>query len=76
MAESGWQPIETAPRDGTWVILHTAAGGVQPGYWGPTYFGYNPAWVQYAHRSEAEEIIGEPTHWMPLPAPPASTEEE
>lgn len=67
---SGWRPIETAPKDGTWVILYAPAGGVQPGYWGPSYFDYDPMWLQYAHRSEAREVVGEPTHWMPLPNSP------
>ena len=61
-----WQPISTAPKDGRWVILHTPEG-VQAGYWGPSYFDSLPMWVQYAHRSESEPVIGEPTHWMPLP---------
>lgn len=68
-AVTGWQPIETAPKDGTWVILFTPAG-VQCGYWGGSYFGRDMAWLQYAHRSDYEEVEGVPTHWMPLPEPP------
>ena len=65
-----WQTIESAPRDGTWLILFSPTGGVQCGFWGPTYFGSDPAWIQYAHRSDCEEVIGKPTHWMPLPPVP------
>lgn len=74
MGARAWRPIETAPKDETWVILFTP-DGVQCGYWGATYFGMNPAWVQYAHRSECEEVNGEPTHWMPLPEPPSNGRE-
>jgi len=65
-----WQPIETAPRDGTWVVL-TDGSAVGVAYWGGTYFGSDPAWVVYAHRSEFELChVDKPTHWMPLPTPP------
>ena len=51
-----WQPIETAPRDGTRVLVYerdAALGAIslnwvdQDGWW-----------------------LGHPTHWMPLPTPP------
>ncbi len=69
-----WQPISTAPKDEDseeqgWVILF-AGGRVQCGYWGPTYFGRDFAWIQYGYRGEYEPVYGEPTHWMPLPEPP------
>ena len=62
-----WLPIDTAPRDGRWVIL-CKGEEVRPGYWGPTYFGTDHGWITYSHRSDYEESIREPTHWMPLPA--------
>lgn len=68
-----WQPIETAPRDGTFVL--TRAGPWQPcithfaTYDGKTRWGSNPEgfmeedhFLQYWH-----EVTYEPTHWMPLP---------
>ena len=69
MSEHKWQPIETAPKDGTWLILYTTEG-VHPGFWGPTYFDYDPDWITYCHRSDCETVPGVPSHWMPLPAPP------
>ena len=54
---SEWQPIETAPRDQTWVIC-----------WGPDY-GFGLARF-YPNIEWAEEP--EYTHWRPLPAPPAT----
>lgn len=74
-AMSEWQPIESAPRDGTWIVL-TDGTSVSTGYWGGTCFGGGPmAWLVYGHRSDYEEVDldGTPTHWQPLPAPPDPT---
>lgn len=75
-AEAEWQPIETAPKDGTridiWAINHSLFN--KPGsriidaYWGRVsdWMGRErDDWV-----GAASEHI-EPTHWRPLPAPPA-----
>lgn len=74
-----WEPIESAPRDGTRVILFTKWLGdklcpdpfdeVQVGYWDDgnqthDVWHREPGWVT--------EFIGTPTHWIPLPAPPAT----
>lgn len=66
----GWQPIETAPKDGTHVIFATAYDGkivhsVHSGAWGPAYDRGPNAWVE-----DYDYKICEPTHWMPLPQPP------
>lgn len=63
-----WQPIETAPKDGTEIDLW--AGGFRfPDskyykdawrYWGPDDYD-SQEWVK---------IIHPVTHWMPLPKPP------
>lgn len=66
MAETAWQPIETAPKDGTHVLVWSKS-------WGPTqaFFiseddeDYYEGWVAY----HADQEIA-PTHWMPLPAAP------
>jgi hypothetical protein len=66
-----WQPIATAPKDGTEIIL-TDGDSVASGYWGPTYFGSDYAWIVWSHRSEHQPVAldEDPTHWMPLPELP------
>ena len=61
-----WQPIETAPKDGTSVIIFV--DGLQiVAFWGCTGWELNAPLFELFY----PEIYGEPTHWMPLPAPPA-----
>ena len=75
---TGWQPISTAPKDGTMVLL-AEIDPDEP----------ETLWDKYGHidigcweRSERDPAftvegwasnygrIDDPTHWMPLPAPP------
>lgn len=63
VAASPWRPIETAPRDGTPILLCGQTGDRIVGRWSTAFSG---SWVL-----EAYDAIGiEPTHWMPLPSPP------
>jgi hypothetical protein len=60
-----WQPIETAPKDGTPVLgfmpkYYQGKGGQSVILW----FGND--W------SDMRAHSCEPSHWMPLPAPPSS----
>ncbi len=83
---SDWQPIESAPMDGTWVFM--TGGTIGYGWDGDT----DPACVvgQWTHDLNARYrekgrwqfawydggYYGEyenPTHWMPLPSPPTDT---
>lgn len=71
-AAQGWQPIETAPKDGTIIFVEAydharLTGPVHSGYWSPAYEGGPYAWVE-----DYDYKICDPTHWMPLPQPPAS----
>lgn len=71
----GWQPIETAPKDGTLVVLG-APNGVWLGKYLPIYqSGFRPEnlWssMMLNHDHMAERYT-RPTHWMPLPASPKS----
>jgi hypothetical protein len=70
-----WQPIATAPKDGTEVLLaefhHGAYGTIEHGQWG---FIETSEWDGskcYGWQSDTGRIE-EPTHWMaalPKPAP-------
>lgn len=67
-----WQPIETAPKDGT--RIHAWNGDYQTTiYWyrapKPP---YQPGWAQVQGLRDEfyDDGMWNPTHWMPLPAPP------
>lgn len=80
MAE--WQPIETAPMDGTAVWLLTTDGQPVIGYYDPRSAFREGKWFAKAsfrrrprERNLPDDIFGtyafgfDPTHWMPLPEP-------
>jgi hypothetical protein len=75
-----WLPIDTAPKDGTEVILHfpkykrpqlgryTIRETYEHGKLDDRYEGWSGSWTAYDMGKGPE-----PTHWMPLPAkPPAA----
>lgn len=71
-AMSEWQPIETAPKDGTLILAWHRYMGPAIIYWGciqahsPIFF-WIPASCKILHwLSDAEA----PSHWMPLPEQP------
>lgn len=67
MSENQWQPIETAPKDGT-SILGAHYDAVFSVYWDLSANG----WVD-GRTNLYDELSTYPvTHWMPLPAPPVS----
>ena len=70
---SEWQPIETAPKDGTqvdvWVVFPSQSYRVADAHWNET-AGESGAWqLGSFHEMQFTErpVV---THWMPLPAPP------
>jgi len=60
---SEWQPIETAPRDGTRVLIADEDVWMAVARFWPC----NMAWTEDAASGLK---LNEPTHWMPLPEPP------
>lgn len=65
-----WQPIETAPRDGTEILavyrsVHSDWYGVA--MWAETKRGEGKWFWDYAPR---------PSHWLPLPPPPAQESDD
>jgi hypothetical protein len=73
---SEWLPIETAPRDGTGVLLFFPSRYgdhiVISGFWGGTDEpDPEPGW--YHRECDSNKLTGwgdEPTHWMLMPEPP------
>ena len=71
-----WQPIDTAPKDGTWIwafyprkFRHWDQYAVARWLDTP---GNNSMWWDAAEHRDDEQ----PTHWRPLPPPPTSGETE
>ena len=80
--QNPWMPIETAPRDGTWILL--TGGEIDYGWFNEHYVEDNDqpdcvvgqfvpgggvwqfAWYDSGYYGEYET----PTHYMPLPTPP------
>src|SRR5690606_36923841 len=71
--DDGWQPIETAPRDGTDVLLWDGEE-IFVGYWSDSIWVSPGAWVKEEHRSDTVTYL--PTHWQPLPAAPTEARDE
>jgi hypothetical protein len=65
-AEMEWQPIETAPRDGTSVLLYLPGTRIRVGCWRDR-GSDGPGWGNPTESGERSAILGSPTHWMPLP---------
>jgi hypothetical protein len=61
-----WQPISSAPRDGTTVLLF--APGWDSSKTGWTFGKANWQDCPFHHGGDPKY---EPTHWMPLPSPPS-----
>ena len=58
-----WQPIETAPIDGTWIQAWRKHGVK------PIYVKFDSVYGEFENEGGDHEY--HLTHWMPLPAPPA-----
>lgn len=57
-----WQPIDTAPHDGTALLLfHPEWDTLLVGL----HYAETAGW-----QSSCGDLLDEPTHWMPLPPPP------
>ena len=68
---SEWQPIETAPKDGTKVLLVSNRGQVYIGQYDDDRWVRKPEpyWC-IAGMPKTHARAQRPTHWMPLPEPP------
>lgn len=75
MSDMQWRTIESAPKDGTRVLLYeNEIDGQTVGFWSTClWVDHGGAWVIYEARSDT--ITLEPKNWMPLPSPPSDDSE-
>ena len=66
---AAWRPISEAPKDGTRITLAVAGGRVWPQCWWRKMQRVPDRWESFIGR-----VPINPTHWMPLPSPPESSE--
>lgn len=59
-----WQSIETAPKDGTVVLV---CQETEPGFW-----EFEQAWWSPTWGFGGGNCTNKPTHWMPLLSPPSN----
>lgn len=78
VSKMDWRPIETAPKDGTEVLLYFEKGFTEKGRWVDR---ETREYGKVTHRIEKwswgsgvfGSLLGnepEPTHWMPIPSGP------
>jgi hypothetical protein len=79
LAEMQWQPIETAPKDGTNIMVACPRLGVCcPAHWDNDQYAKKPRpyWTHWGERIWGITWVrnDQPTHWMPLRAAPIDAE--
>lgn len=63
----GWQPISTAPKDGTTILVHSPLMGRVIVEWS------GGGWdIIHDFADATESTLRDATHWQPLPEPPSS----
>ena len=60
-----WQPIETAPEDGEWILVYSDHYVFCP---------FDVVHYDYGAWTNSGGGFAEPTHWVPLPDPPKETQ--
>ena len=64
---AAWQPIETAPRDGSWVLVWSPAHAPIEAYW---FKGENPIETGWYDHDDGIRPPILPTMWRPRVEPP------
>ena len=70
-----WQPIDSAPKGGSddeillWFPWTGELGCMMIGVWGYASDGERHCWVD----PHEYQMLGDPSHWRPLPKPPERT---
>jgi len=80
---SEWQPIETAPKDGTFILVCQTLTKKQAkdkaygiffqvaAWWADEEDEKDGRWAIYCDLPSEPSLHFNPTHWMPLPEPPS-----
>lgn len=71
LTTGGWRSIDSAPRDGSRVLLFVPPYGPSTGHYEPSRSNWGPNASLWVAHSVLNKEAG-PTHWMPLPEPPTS----
>jgi hypothetical protein len=68
-----WLPIETAPKDGTIFLTgsYNGKGEWCVEVWCGTALADEQAIIARGFFDDCPHLMWDPTHWMPLPEPPA-----
>jgi len=69
---TGWQDISSAPMDGTEILVFVPDDGQGVAFWIVEARSPRTGWCAGTDESGPLFLQTEPTHWMPLPAPPVS----
>jgi len=66
-----WQPIETAPKDGTHFLAYWPEHDLDPHMkqYHVCHYAHGAIWPCWITEDDL------PTHWMPLPPPPTNEQE-
>lgn len=70
--QQDWQPIASAPKDGTKILACREGGRVSIWRWSDDRYAKQPRPFWSSMNSKTTDRANQPTHWMPLPAPPDS----
>jgi len=67
-----WQPIETAPKDGSNILVYTPSGVVSVVWksWTSSYADWDPVGVDASYDDSCVVLDSEPTHWRRAPLSP------
>lgn len=68
-ARAAWQPIETAPRDGSFVLIFSPVA-LEPLLYIASFNEFEEDLDPGEWTDPSLYLVPDPTHWMPLPEPP------
>lgn len=81
MSDQGWRTIDSAPKDGTWIIAWDGSK-VAPASWTDDTGDFGSGDIGWCYGDThwggvlyegINLMVAQPTHWQPLPPPPPTT---